>query len=344
MKISICIPQYNRIQYLVASLEIIKKQTYHDIEIVISDDCSTDNTEEIIFALIKDYKYPIVYNRNDQNMGYDYNYRKCISLASGKYAIVIGNDDSIFGENSIHKIVEFIKYNNYPDIGFCNLIEASSGNTPINRAIHTKCLGSGTDIALKYYSCFSFVGGLIYKKDTFERYNTSKHDGSIYAQMYLGVYMICMGAVLFSFKEPFVLKDLVLINEHRNSYKDKIARKWSEFKIVDSGLPSVIHVLLSAILDAKQYSAKRAYSIFSRIYRITYPHWILDFKQNKALPEAFGLIIGMNPLLNKDFFKLIFIHRLRIFGSYFIVSIFSLVFPVFIYSSLKQKIYTLLKK
>lgn len=40
MKISICIPQYNRIAFLLKNLEYIAKQTYSNIEVVISDDCS----------------------------------------------------------------------------------------------------------------------------------------------------------------------------------------------------------------------------------------------------------------------------------------------------------------
>ena len=44
MKISICIPHYNRIEYLLKSLAFIEKQTYDNVEIVISDDNSSDDT------------------------------------------------------------------------------------------------------------------------------------------------------------------------------------------------------------------------------------------------------------------------------------------------------------
>ncbi len=62
MKLSICIPQYNRINYLLESLLIIEDQTYPNIEIVISDDCSTDDTEERIKSLIPRHKYPIIFS------------------------------------------------------------------------------------------------------------------------------------------------------------------------------------------------------------------------------------------------------------------------------------------
>jgi glycosyltransferase involved in cell wall biosynthesis len=344
MKISICIPQYNRVKYLLKSLEIIAFQSYENIEIVISDDCSTDDTEEQIRSIIPTYKYPIIYHKNEINKGYDFNYRNCISLASGKYAFVIGNDDSIWGNNSIQYLVNFLNENNFPDIGFCNMIEESTGGTLINRAVTTKLIGTGVDVALKNYSCFSFVGGLIYKKDTFDKYNTSKYDGSIYAQMYLGVYIINTGAQLFSIHEPLVLKDIVLENEHRNSYKDTIAKKWKNYKVVDGGLPSVIHVLIGALNDSDQLTQQRVYSVFKRIYSITYPHWILDYKQNDALPEAFGLSVGMHPSKNNDLKILSLYFQIKIYLIYYLFTLFSMLFPVFVYKTFKQKIYSFLKK
>src|SRR5258708_36491767 len=113
MKISICIPQYNRIEYLLRSLSIIEKQTYSDIEISISDDCSTDDTVERITELAKSYKYPIVFDKNEKNLGNDRNYRKCIEMANGDYAFVIGNDDSIAGEQSIADLVKFLDQNQH---------------------------------------------------------------------------------------------------------------------------------------------------------------------------------------------------------------------------------------
>jgi glycosyltransferase involved in cell wall biosynthesis len=344
MKISIVIPQYNRIQYLLRSLEIISLQNYENIEVVISDDCSTDNTEFLINELIPEYKYPIIYHRNNTNMGYDYNYRNCISLASGDYSIVLGNDDSIYGANSIEYLVDFLSNNDFPDIGFCNMIEESTGGTFINRAPRTKIIGCGIDVSLQNYSCFSFVGGLIYKTDTFKKYNTAKYDGSIYSQMYLGVYMINCGAILFSIHEALVLKDLVLENEHRNSYLDTISIKWKDFKVVDGGLPSVINVLISSLKDSKLYTEKRAFLIFRRIYSITFPYWILDYRLNGALPEAVGLIIGLAPHKNKLFFQLSFLSKFRLIAIYLFASIFSLLTPIFLYKKIKQTVYSIIKR
>jgi len=344
MKISICIPQFNRINYLLRSLKIIEMQTYENIEIAISDDCSADDTEARILELIPNYKYPIVFNKNEKNEGYDRNYRKCIEIATGDYALVIGNDDTIYGDKSIAFLVGFLKENNYPDIGFCNLIEERTNNTLVERAFTTTVLGSGPSVAAKYYSCFSFVGGLIYKRSTFLKFNSDKYDSSIYTQIYLGVLMIASGSKLFSIKEPLVLKDLLLDGKFRNSYRDRIARKWKNFKVVDGGLPSVMNVLINGLADAGALNQKRIVYIFERIYSVTYPHWILDYKENGAVPEAVGLIVGMNPARNKNFELLRWYNRFYIYILFIVCSFAGLITPVFVFKKLKSSLYKYFKR
>lgn len=344
MRISICIPQYNRIDLLVKSLKMIEKQSYDDIEICISDDCSVDDTVEKIAELSKNYRYPIVFHRFPQNMGYDRNYRKCIEMASGDYAFVIGNDDSIYGENSIEFLVNFLNKNDKPDIGFCNMIEERTENTYVKRALTTSVLGRDAETAMKYYSCFSFVGGLIYKKSTFDKFNTDKYDGSVYAQMYLGVLIVSSGYRLFSIYEPLVLKDMLLDGKFRHSYRDRISKTWKDYRVVDGGMTSVITVLINGLKDSDQLNQSRTYHIFKRIYSLTYPHWLLDYRENKAFPMSVGLMVGMFPSKNKNFRLLSFLNRIKIYLRYFASTIIGLFAPVFLFKKFRQSIYTYFKK
>jgi glycosyltransferase involved in cell wall biosynthesis len=344
MRISICIPQYNRIAYLLKSLKWIERQEHPDIEVVISDDRSDDNTVEAIEELKRNYKYPIVFSRNETNLGYDRNYRKCIELASGDYCIVIGNDDSIYQPDGIAFLNDFLEKNNYPDLGFSNLVEDNNRSTVVRRANETSVLGTGKFVALKNYSCFSFVGGLIYKKSTFDKYNTDKHDGSIYAQMYLGCLMVADGCSLFSIEEPLVLKDLQMEGKFRASYKERLARKWSEYKIVDGGLPSVMNVLISSFRDAGVLDQTIVRKIFVRIYTITLPHWILDYKANKALPEAVGIIAGLNPFRNPNFKLLHFFSRIEVLLRYLFFSFAALITPSVLFTKYKNRLYQFFKR
>ena len=344
MKVSICIPQYNRIAYLSKSLSQIEKQEYPDIEVVVSDDCSDDDTEQVIRELQKNYKYPLIYKRNEKNLGYDRNYRQCIELASGDYCILIGNDDTIYQPNSISFLVNFLIREGYPELGFSNFVEDNNPDVVVERAQVTQVLGADKYTALKNYSCFSFVGGLIYKKSSFLEYNTNKHDGSVYAQMYVGCLMVSKGCRLFSIKEPLVLKDLQLGAVYRSSYRENIAKRWKDFKVVDGGIPSVINVLISAFGDAGVLDQQIIKKIFLRIYTTTLPHWILDYKSNKAFPEAIGIIIGLNPLRNPRFFLLHFFNRAVVFFRYLLFSLIALITPAIFFTKFKNQLYRFFKR
>lgn len=93
-KLSILIPTYNRSEYLTKLLDSITDQTKnnYDIEVLISDNASTDETEIIGTKYSTKHKY-IKYNRNNCNIGFDNNAIKLIKMAKGEYLWMIGSDD-----------------------------------------------------------------------------------------------------------------------------------------------------------------------------------------------------------------------------------------------------------
>jgi glycosyltransferase involved in cell wall biosynthesis len=86
--VSICIPTYNRKDYLKETIESILNQTYKDYEIVIVDDGSTDGTEE----MVKNLGFPVTYYWQP-NCGDASARNKLIELARGKYISFIDSDD-----------------------------------------------------------------------------------------------------------------------------------------------------------------------------------------------------------------------------------------------------------
>ncbi|MEP6749377.1 MAG: glycosyltransferase family 2 protein [Bacteroidota bacterium] len=344
MKISICIPQYNRIDFLRKNLDLIAEQKYENVEVIVSDDCSVDDTEKTILALQKTYRYPLVYKKNEKNLGYDRNLRQSLELASGDYCLVLGNDDSLHDPGSLQFLVTFLEANNLPDIGFCNYVEDADRTKVYERALTTAVLGTGYELAMKQYNNFSFVAGLIYKRKVFLQYNTDKFDGSIYAQIYLGCLMIAAGASVFSIKEILVIKDIEAGVAHRNSYRDTIAKKWKDYKVVDGGLPSVINVLIAAFKDAGVLSQSIIYRIFRRIYATTFPHWLLDYRNNGAFPEAIGLAAGLYPPKNKQYQLLSGINKIKIYLRYCFSCCIGLLTPVFIFTKMKRTVYKYLRR
>ncbi|MCO4783722.1 MAG: glycosyltransferase [Candidatus Cloacimonetes bacterium] len=88
--ISILIPVYNGAPYIEQCLDSVISQSYQNIEILVSDNCSTDNTVD----LIKSPKYTHVRLLvKDDNIGFQKNVHSLISTANGDYAIILCADD-----------------------------------------------------------------------------------------------------------------------------------------------------------------------------------------------------------------------------------------------------------
>jgi glycosyltransferase involved in cell wall biosynthesis len=341
---SLCFPQYNRIAFLLKSLDIIARQTYPHIEVCVSDDASTDDTEQQITALQKNYRFPLKYHRHPVNIGFDANVRKSLELGSGHYGMLLGNDDTLATPDAVEKIVAFLQENNHPAIGFCNYADEANPAAVYKRASVTGVIGTGVNTALKYYRSFSFVAGVIFRKDVFEKHNTTKADGSIYVQMYLAARIIGSGENFFTSETPHVMKDIQLDGSMANSYRDTLIRKWKDYKELDGGLPSVIHIVCEGFYDAGQGSRALVYRVISEIYRYTYLYWLLDYRQNKAFVAAVGLMRGMRPRRVKRVKELSLWQKIKIYGWYFFSTCVGLLTPVFLFRAIKNRIYRFIKK
>lgn len=94
IKLSICIPTYNRVAFLGEALDSVIRQATDEVEIVVSDNASTDNTE----ALVREYQahFPrIRYHKNPENLGADRNFLKVVELGEGEYCWLLGSDDAL---------------------------------------------------------------------------------------------------------------------------------------------------------------------------------------------------------------------------------------------------------
>ena len=103
--LSLCIPTFNRSDFLSDLLESLTFNSSKDFELVIVDNCSTDNTFETVCNFKK--KLNIQYFLNEKNMGVNYSVKKIIKNANGKYIWIIG-DDEILYKNSIDFIIKML--------------------------------------------------------------------------------------------------------------------------------------------------------------------------------------------------------------------------------------------
>jgi GT2 family glycosyltransferase/acetyltransferase-like isoleucine patch superfamily enzyme len=110
--LSICIPTYNRASALQTTLQSIVNQKIFSetdaIEIFISDNFSTDNTEEIVSLFIKNHPTKITYIRQKTNIGPEKNIEFVLKNANGLFR-KLNNDNLTFIDGSLDKMVRIIK-------------------------------------------------------------------------------------------------------------------------------------------------------------------------------------------------------------------------------------------
>lgn len=117
-KVSVIIPCYNQGKYVEEAINSVINQTYSNIEIICINDCSTDNSSEIITELCKKYKN-IVFLDEKENLGVVKARNKAISIAQGEYILPLDADDTI-EPSYIEKAVKILEENPKIGIVYCN--------------------------------------------------------------------------------------------------------------------------------------------------------------------------------------------------------------------------------
>ena len=115
-KVSIILSTYNRAHLISGAIEGVLEQNFSDWELIIVDDASTDNTEEIIKQWTSIDK--ITYSKAKQNMGIARNSNRGLRLAKGEYIAIIDDDDRWIDKDKLAKQVEFLDKNpDYVGVG-----------------------------------------------------------------------------------------------------------------------------------------------------------------------------------------------------------------------------------
>ena len=128
-QISIILPTYNGEEYLSYSIQSILNQTYQDWELIIVNDCSTDQTSNIIKQFsMKDSRIKVITNKNNQKLPKSLNIG--FSQARGKY-LTWTSDDNEYYPAALEKMYNFLEENN--DVGMvyanCLVVSENKENT-----------------------------------------------------------------------------------------------------------------------------------------------------------------------------------------------------------------------
>jgi len=107
--VSIIMPSYNTASFIEETIQSVLNQTYTNWELIIVDDCSTDNTDEVL-ENIKDSR--IRYFKNDKNSGAAVSRNKALREAKGQWIAYLDSDD-LWMPEKLEKQIHFMETNGY---------------------------------------------------------------------------------------------------------------------------------------------------------------------------------------------------------------------------------------
>ena len=124
--VSIIMPSYNTAQYIGESIKSVQAQTYENWELIIVDDCSTDNTDTAVEPFLSDER--IRYLKNSRNSGAAVSRNYALREAKGKWIAFLDSDD-LWLPDKLEKQINFMLENGY-HFSYTNYIEIDENSIP----------------------------------------------------------------------------------------------------------------------------------------------------------------------------------------------------------------------
>lgn len=108
--VSIIMPSFNTGKYITETIESVLAQSYKNWELIIVDDCSSDNTDEIVSNYLSDDR--IYYFKNEKNSGGAFSRNRALREAKGRWIAFLDSDD-LWMPEKLEKQIDFMDRNGY---------------------------------------------------------------------------------------------------------------------------------------------------------------------------------------------------------------------------------------
>lgn len=125
--VSIIMPSWNTGRFIAESIESVLAQTYKNWELLIVDDCSTDNTDKVV-ASFKDTR--IKYFKNEKNSGAALTRNRAMREAQGEWIAFLDSDD-LWAPNKLEKQLGFMNDNGYV-FSYHDFVKIDEESKPLN--------------------------------------------------------------------------------------------------------------------------------------------------------------------------------------------------------------------
>jgi len=243
--VSIIMPTFNHERYILKSLEsIINQNIDFEIEILIGDDCSTDNTRKECLYFKNKYPELVRLFFNPVNIGLLKNYKNLIENAKGKYLAILESDDYWQNRNKLKTQIRFLEENSDYGLIYTNANFLYENNKKLKESVQ-KRNPSGDIFKKLLKGNFIIACTTCFRKCLFDKYiNIDDYIKENFETFDFPVWLELSLKTKFKFyNESTATYRIVSKSISNNSNKDKV------IKFIDSSLNIVNYVLKKNSID-----------------------------------------------------------------------------------------------
>ena len=320
VRISVCIPAYNRSEVLAPLLESILAQDYTDYDILVCEDNSPERKKirQIVNGFSERRPGLISYFENEENLGYDANLRNLVEKAKGDYCFFMGNDD-LMCPGALSTVSSAL--DRYDEVGVILRSYASFDETPenINQVFRyfeeETFFPAGSETITTFFRRSVVIPGMVLHRKEALKFSTDRFDGILLYQLYL------VANILVSMNGVFLPEILVLYRNGGIPYFGNSRKERGKFVPAERTPESSVHFMRGMIDIASYVEKKRNVSISKRIIKdignYSYPILALQAKQPflvycKYIFQLAKLGLGKNWLFYTYFLFILFLGPERI--------------------------------
>lgn len=319
VRLSVCIPAYNRARYLSPLLDSIMSQQFQNFNIIIAEDNSPER--HLIASIVAKYSdmFPnkIKYIENKENLGYDGNIRTLIEHADGDFCVFLGNDDLLCAD-ALTRIADVAF--RFSECGVIVRSYATFDTDPANQKQTFRyfpqehSIQPGRDAIVTAFRRSVVIPGMTIHRQSALELATSEFDGSLLYQLYLVGRILQKRSVVFTPSILALRRDGVA-PDFGNSSSEQ-----GKFVPNEQTPASSLHFVQEMLRIAQYVEDVTGLPVYDGIRRdignYSFPILAIQAKRRKFTFLRYGVSLGLLGLWRSPLFSLYFL-SLFLFGQEF---------------------------
>lgn len=309
-KVSIIVPNYNHSIFLEERLESIFNQTFQDFEVILLDDCSTDNSREVLekYAVNEKVSHFIINKKNSGNTFIQWD--KGLSLAKGEYIWIAESDD--FCElNFLEKLVIPLLSSNEISLVYCQSNKVNNKSLKIGDWLsYTNSLDNSFFLNDFIFDGNKFIERFLIYKNVIPNASGVLFKKNKISKLDLEYFLKYNGDWLFYFKTitnnkvAYISENLNNHRCHSSSVISKVVKNKTRLYLIDIEIQTRKKIA-QFITSNKQYNDLVIVEKNKKITReLFYEKYLYYFDKGEIIKSLFSLLFVFDIFLIKKYYRI----------------------------------------